>query len=67
MALVDGFGLEDYLLNSCLGRKDGNVYEALLEAAKRSPFNATDEGPAWKPVLQARLAPSMQNSRRSKM
>ena len=67
MALVDGFGFEDYLLNSCLGRKDGNVYEALLEAAKRSPFNATDEGPAWKPVLQARLAPSLQNSRSSKM
>lgn len=29
--LVDSFGIEDYLLNSCLGRSDGDVYRALLE------------------------------------
>ena len=27
VALVDGFGYTDYLLNSALGRKDGNVYQ----------------------------------------
>lgn len=26
VALVDGFGFEDYMLNSALGRKDGDVY-----------------------------------------
>ena len=31
VALVDGFGFEDYQLNSCLGRSDGNVYNALLD------------------------------------
>ena len=27
VALVDGFGYTDFLLNSALGRKDGNVYQ----------------------------------------
>ena len=31
VALVDGFGFEDYQLDSCLGRSDGNVYHALLQ------------------------------------
>ena len=26
VALVDAFGFDDYLLNSALGRKDGDVY-----------------------------------------
>ena len=26
VALVDAFGYDDYLLNSALGRKDGDVY-----------------------------------------
>lgn len=62
VALVDGFGFEDYLLNSALGRKDGDVYRSLLEMAKRSPFNATEEGPAWKPVLEARMNPKARGS-----
>lgn len=57
VALVDSFGYEDYLLNSAIGRKDGDVYTALLEAAKASPLNATQEGPAWKPVLEPLLNP----------
>lgn len=57
VALVDGFGYEDYLLNSALGRKDGDVYAALLSAARTSPLNATECGPAWKPVLEPLLSP----------
>ena len=41
VALVDAFGIEDYLLNSALGRADGDVYRALLLAARASPLNAT--------------------------
>jgi len=41
VALVDAFGIEDYLLNSALGRADGDVYRALLAAARASPLNAT--------------------------
>lgn len=39
-------------------RKDGDVYRSLLEVAQRSPFNDTEEGPAWKPVLEVRLNPN---------
>lgn len=55
--LVDSFGYLDYELNSALGRYDGDVYRGLLEMAKASPLNRTEEGPAWKPVLQHRLQP----------
>lgn len=55
VALVDAFGLTDYQLNSALGRKDGDVYRALLAAAQASPLNATEEGPAWDSVLKPRL------------
>ena len=34
MALVDAFGIEDYVLNSALGRQDGDVYTALLDMAQ---------------------------------
>lgn len=61
VALVDAFGYEDYLLNSALGRKDGDVYNALLEAAKGSPLNGTQEGPAWKPVLEPLLNSAMRS------
>ncbi|PSC69663.1 peroxisomal acyl-coenzyme A oxidase 1-like [Micractinium conductrix] len=57
VALTDSFGYPDYMLNSALGRRDGNVYQALLDSAKSSPLNATQEGPAWKPVLEPLLNP----------
>lgn len=39
-ALVDSFGLSDNVLKeSALGRSDGNVYEALYEAATKSRLN----------------------------
>lgn len=52
VALVDGFGLSDYALNSCLGCRGGEAYTRLVEAARRSPFNDTEEGPGWEPVLK---------------
>lgn len=39
VALVDAFAIPDEVLNSTLGRYDGNVYEALYEAARDSPLN----------------------------
>lgn len=45
-------------------RKDGDVYKSLLEVAQRSPFNDTEEGPAWKPVLESRLNPKLRGSSR---
>jgi len=40
--LVDSFDIPDNVLNSVIGRYDGNVYEALYESAKKSPLNRTD-------------------------
>ncbi|XP_034425459.1 peroxisomal acyl-coenzyme A oxidase 1 isoform X2 [Hippoglossus hippoglossus] len=42
VVLVDAFDFSDKLLNSVLGRYDGNVYENLFEWARRSPLNATE-------------------------
>ena len=39
MALVDAFDYSDYVLNSPLGRFDGNVYEDLFRWAQRSELN----------------------------
>lgn len=52
VALVDAFGFTDYELNSCIGRADGDIYKALYEAARASPLNDTEEGPAWESVLR---------------
>jgi acyl-CoA oxidase len=40
VALVDAFKFPDYLLNSSLGRYDGNVYKDMTERAAREPINA---------------------------
>ncbi|MBW0520497.1 hypothetical protein O181_060212 [Austropuccinia psidii MF-1] len=39
VALCDSLAIPDYLLNSELGRYDGNVYEKLVEFASREPLN----------------------------
>jgi len=39
VALVDCFEYPDSVLNSTIGRKDGNVYEAQFEATVKSPLN----------------------------
>jgi acyl-CoA oxidase len=39
VALVDSFKFPDYLLNSSLGRYDGNVYEDMTGRASREPIN----------------------------
>ncbi|KAI9609809.1 hypothetical protein KEM48_002674 [Puccinia striiformis f. sp. tritici PST-130] len=40
VALCDSFAVPDYLLNSELGRSDGNVYQKLVEFASKEPLNA---------------------------
>ncbi|VDM41087.1 unnamed protein product [Toxocara canis] len=40
--LVDAFDINDREMNSVLGRRDGNVYENLLQWAQLSPLNKTD-------------------------
>ena len=54
---VDGLAYDDYELASALGRRDGDVYNALLECAQspHNPMNRTAEGPAWETVLKPLL------------
>ncbi|KAJ8322036.1 hypothetical protein KUTeg_000507 [Tegillarca granosa] len=47
VAFVDAFDYPDRMLDSCLGRYDGQVYQALYEFAKSSPFNASDDCKPW--------------------
>nr|XP_046186196.1 peroxisomal acyl-coenzyme A oxidase 1-like isoform X2 [Oncorhynchus gorbuscha] len=58
VALVDAFDYRDEMLNSVLGRYDGNVYEHMFEWARRSPLNKTEVHESYhkylKP-LQAKL------------
>ncbi|GMR32552.1 hypothetical protein PMAYCL1PPCAC_02747, partial [Pristionchus mayeri] len=42
VSLVDSLEISDRELNSVLGRRDGNVYEALYQWAKQSELNYTD-------------------------
>lgn len=42
VALVDAFDYCDEMLNSVLGRYDGNVYEHMFEWARCSPLNKTE-------------------------
>lgn len=39
VAFVDAFDYPDEVLQSCLGRYDGQVYQALYDYAKSSPMN----------------------------
>ena len=39
VTLVDAYDYPDRLLNSCLGRYDGQVYDALYDYAKSSTLN----------------------------
>ncbi|KAF0692311.1 Aste57867_16600 [Aphanomyces stellatus] len=59
VALVDGFGISDFELNSAIGRYDGDIYRALIERATHEPLNAMDVTPGYhkwlKPLLTAKL------------
>jgi hypothetical protein len=45
----------DNVLNSALGRRDGNVYEALYAGAKASPLNRVDPFPGYAEHLRPGL------------
>lgn len=56
VALVDAFEFHDEELNSCLGRYDGQAYEALLERARLNPSNRYKVHPIWKTIKQTPLS-----------
>ncbi|CAF4091082.1 unnamed protein product [Rotaria magnacalcarata] len=52
VTLVDGFDFHDNELDSCLGRYDGQVYEALMERARLNPTNQHKVHPIWTSIKQ---------------
>jgi len=42
VGLVDAWHFSDTVLNSAIGRRDGNVYETLFNWAQREPLNRSD-------------------------
>ncbi|TKR69693.1 hypothetical protein L596_021818 [Steinernema carpocapsae] len=51
VSIVDSWAFDDRQLKSVLGRRDGNVYEHMLEWAKFSELNKTDVIPAFDKYL----------------
>lgn len=47
VTFVDAFDYPDEILQSCLGRYDGQVYQALYEYAKSSPLNEKEVDIHW--------------------
>lgn len=56
VALVDARDFSDFKLKSALGRYDGDVYPAIMEAARRDPLNKEDIGPGYDPHLKRLIA-----------
>ncbi|KAK4699762.1 acyl-CoA oxidase, partial [Phenoliferia sp. Uapishka_3] len=48
VALVDGFALPDYLLNSALGQFSGDAYKSMLDFASREPLNGVTFNPRYR-------------------
>ncbi|KAI8037041.1 hypothetical protein M5D96_010357 [Drosophila gunungcola] len=59
VAICDGFGFHDRVLNSVLGSYDGNVYPRLFDSAKRSTMNQKPVQKSFetylKPLMKANL------------
>ncbi|EDW91247.1 probable peroxisomal acyl-coenzyme A oxidase 1 [Drosophila yakuba] len=59
VAICDGFGFHDRVLNSVLGSYDGNVYPRLFDSAKRSTMNQKPVQTSFethlKPLMKAKL------------
>lgn len=64
VAITDAFDFPDRVLNSALGREDGNVYEALFAEARRSALNLDFDGkpvevPSFVRAMEGRLDTSI--------
>ena len=55
VSLVDCFDHQDAVLKSTIGKYDGNVYEALFDAAQKSTLNRTDPFDGYEQYLKPHL------------
>ena len=56
VALCDARDFSDFRLKSALGRFDGDVYPAIMEAAMRDPLNKDGIGPGYQEHLKGLIA-----------
>jgi len=54
--LVDAFSFHDNELDSCLGRYDGEVYEALMKHCRLNPTNRHKVHPVWQSIKENPLS-----------
>jgi acyl-CoA oxidase len=52
VALVDACDFSDFQLKFALGRYDGDVYLAIMAAARKDPLNQTEPGPGYQEHLK---------------
>jgi acyl-CoA oxidase len=52
VSLVDARDFSDFRLKSALGRYDGDVYPAIMEASRRDPLNESEPGPGYEEHLK---------------
>jgi acyl-CoA oxidase len=52
VSLVDARDFSDFRLKSALGRYDGDVYPAIMEASRRDPLNQSEPGPGYEEHLK---------------
>jgi len=55
VALVDAFDFPDNYLNSSIGGYDGNIYERLLEEARKNPLNLVEPFDGYEEGLKPHL------------
>ncbi|KAE9552040.1 hypothetical protein FO519_004731 [Halicephalobus sp. NKZ332] len=63
ISIVDAFDFNDRELNSVLGRRDGHVYENMLEWAKKSPLNKQEVMPFHHQYLGKMMEEAKQKSK----
>jgi len=61
VSLTDAFNIPDFILNSPLGRKDGDIYDKYLEAVKGSRYGF-QKTPYWDDLVK----PHVENQSQSK-
>ena len=59
VSLVDSYDIPDEILQSTLGAFDGNVYERMLDQAKKTELNKNDVQPSFEKYLKPLMKSSL--------
>jgi len=52
VALADAFNLQDFMLLSCLGVKDGDIYRKYIQRVNQAPTQNDIPAPYWKSLIK---------------